>query len=155
MPKKSSANIVREQTGRKLDLIGSVLIYLAAIWLVLTLISILTQSVTLDLNLGFEAVLIALQCLLGVGILRRSRSAYYAGRILGILALLGAVVYVPSLLLAGMFWFSLLFSLVVTSPVVGILMILSLMTSLSGFALWIYLFFLLISKPAKDAFQVK
>ena len=155
MPKKSSANVIREQTGRKLDLIGSVLIYLAGIWLVLTLISILTQSITLDLNLGFEAVLIALQCLLGVGILQRRRSAYYAGRILGVLALLGAVIYIPSLLLAGMFWFSLLFSTVVANPVMGVLMILSLITSLSGFALWIYLFFLLISKPAKQAFQVK
>jgi hypothetical protein len=155
MAKKSTSGITKQQAEKRVDLIADIFIGLSGLWLVLTLLGLLTSTTKLDLNLGLEAVVVGLQCLMAIGLLKRNKNAYYAARLLGLLALISAIIFVPSFLISSLVGVYMLLGVLTLSSIVGVMLLLSFLTFFAGLAFWVYLFFLLNSKPVKGIFKIR
>lgn len=84
------------QIAHRINIIAKILIWLSCIWFGVTALQFMLDPASLSVsssqnNPVLDGAVMLLQLLVGIGLLRRQVWAYYTFRVLGVLALIGAV----------------------------------------------------------------
>lgn len=148
----------KQKIGRRIDILAKIMIWLSVIWFALFgLQLILNQSGITAFSSTrtpyLDVIMMTIQLLIGFGLIKRQKSAYYIFRICGILALISALL-TASLMLTGLFLtLPILLSLLSVGSFTTVLVLLSVASVVLTYVFWIYGLFITNSKTARSLFS--